>query len=51
MVELNDERDLDAAKARAAEAAKALAGGESFADVAARYSDDPGSAIMAVIWG
>ena len=44
MVELNDERDLDAAKARAAEAAKALAGGESFADVAARYSDDPGSA-------
>lgn len=44
LVEVNGDRDLDAAKSRAAEAAAAIAGGMSFADAAADYSDDPGSA-------
>lgn len=44
LIELNDDRDLDQAKARAREAAKAIADGASFADVAAQYSDDLGSA-------
>ncbi|MCK0152625.1 SurA N-terminal domain-containing protein [Alcanivorax sp. S6407] len=44
LIEVGGERDLDAAKARAGEAADAIAGGMSFADAAAKYSDDPGSA-------
>lgn len=44
LIELNDDRDLEQAKARAREAAKAIAGGASFADTAAQYSDDTGSA-------
>ena len=44
LVEINGERDLEQAQARAAKAAQAIAAGESFADVAAQYSDDPGSA-------
>ena len=44
LVEVGSDRDLDAAKARAQEAATAIAGGMSFADAAATYSDDPGSA-------
>lgn len=44
LIEINGDRDLEQAQARASEAAQAIAGGESFADVAARYSDDPGSA-------
>lgn len=44
LVEINGDRDLEQAQARASEAAQAIAAGESFADVAARYSDDAGSA-------
>lgn len=44
LVEVSGDRDLDAAKARAMEAAAAIEGGMSFADAAAEYSDDPGSA-------
>ncbi|WP_290516967.1 SurA N-terminal domain-containing protein [Alcanivorax sp.] len=44
LIEVNDDRDLEQAKVRAREAAKAIAGGESFADAAAQYSDDSGSA-------
>ncbi|MBU83992.1 MAG: hypothetical protein CL544_04220 [Alcanivorax sp.] len=44
LVEINGDRDLQQAQARASEAAQAIAAGASFADVAAEYSDDPGSA-------
>ncbi len=44
LIEVGGDRDLEAAKARAEEAASAIAGGMSFADAAAQYSDDPGSA-------
>ena len=43
-MEINGDRDLQQAQARASEAAQAIAAGASFADVAAEYSDDPGSA-------
>lgn len=44
LIEVGADRDLEAAKQRAADAAAAIAGGLSFADAAAEYSDDPGSA-------
>ena len=44
LVEINGDRDLEQAQTRATEAAQAIAAGESFAEVAAQYSDDPGSA-------
>lgn len=44
LIEVGGDRDLNAAKQRATEAASAIAAGMSFADAAAEYSDDPGSA-------
>jgi len=44
LVEINGDRDLEQAQTRATEAAQAIAAGGSFAEVAAQYSDDPGSA-------
>ncbi|KGD65694.1 peptidyl-prolyl isomerase [Alcanivorax nanhaiticus] len=44
MIAVDGDRDLEEAQQRAAEAAAAIEGGMSFADAAAKYSDDPGSA-------
>jgi len=44
LIAVNDDRDEDAAVARAEEARQALESGESFADVAAEYSDDAATA-------
>ncbi|UYM16058.1 SurA N-terminal domain-containing protein [Endozoicomonas euniceicola] len=41
LIETGDKRDLAAAKERAAEVEGKLAAGESFAELAKRYSDDP----------
>ena len=44
LIAVDGDRSLEDAKVRAEEAEKAIAGGMSFADAAADYSDDPGSA-------